>query len=157
MEEVGRTLMNKLGVPAAKWAHLHGRVAQAFPEAWVEDFDDLIPHLTNHEKDRHVLAAAIQSGAQSIVTYNLKDFAAPHLATSRVNALSPDAFLSDCFERNPGVVLSKLELQAADSGRSFPELLARLRRTRLGGFTDQVLAGMNYSRGRAIGSGQAFE
>ena len=43
--------------------------------------------------DRHVLAAAIRAGAQSIVTRNLKDFPADRLAVFGVQAQDPDEFV----------------------------------------------------------------
>lgn len=51
--------------------------ANTFGEAWVEGYEDLIPSMTNQEKDRHILAAAVRCGAETIVTYNLKDFPVP--------------------------------------------------------------------------------
>jgi hypothetical protein len=49
--------------------------------------------MTNDPKDRHVLAAAVESGAQTIVTANLRDFPTSALTPHQIEALSPDAFL----------------------------------------------------------------
>ena len=38
--------------------------------------------MTNHPKDRHVLATAVRTGAQTIVTFNLKDFPEAALPSS---------------------------------------------------------------------------
>ena len=46
------------------------------------------------ENDRHVLAAAISSGASFIVTFNLKDFPAEDLKEFGVQAISPDEFVT---------------------------------------------------------------
>ena len=35
-----------------------------FPDAMVNGYEALIPSMTNHERDRHVLAAAVKCGAQ---------------------------------------------------------------------------------------------
>jgi predicted nucleic acid-binding protein len=43
--------------------------------------------------DRHVLAAAIHSGAEFIVTFNLKDFPTSVLAAYGVEAVHPDEFI----------------------------------------------------------------
>ncbi len=64
-------------------AHRETEIREHFGEAWVEGYEDLIPSMTNHDKDRHVLAAAVRSGAETIVTYNLKDFPRSALAPSR--------------------------------------------------------------------------
>jgi predicted nucleic acid-binding protein len=47
--------------------------------------------------DRHVLAAAIRTRAQLIVTFNLKDFPADELAAWDIEAKHPDDFLIDQF------------------------------------------------------------
>lgn len=43
--------------------------------------------------DRHVLAAAIHSGAQEIVTFNLRDFPDAVLRPYGVRAIHPDEFV----------------------------------------------------------------
>jgi predicted nucleic acid-binding protein len=135
MAELERTLTDKLGVSAARWEHLHSQLGEHFAGSWVDaEFRGWIPRLTNHQKDRHVLAAAIQAEARQIVTYNLKDFAPADLAAWSVSAVSPDAFLCDCFEADPDTALGKLDLLAADSNRPLPALLDRLRRVNLHAF-----------------------
>ena len=37
-------------------------------------YEQLIPRMTNHEKDRHVLAAAVPGQVPIIVTFNLRHF-----------------------------------------------------------------------------------
>ena len=143
LDEVGRTLINKLGRTEAQWAHLQHKMTEAFPDARVAGFEHLIPSLTNQVKDRHVLAAAIKAGAAVIVTYNLKDFRCGDLQPWSVEAISPDAFLTVCLDADPQTVIAKLGLQAADSGRPFAALLERLGRARVGGFIGQVTAAMN--------------
>ena len=52
----------------------------AFPDALVSNYESLIINLTlPDENDRHVLAAAIKSNADIIVTNNLKDFPKEYL------------------------------------------------------------------------------
>ena len=113
-------------------------MTEAFPDASVAGFEHLIPSLTNQIKDRHVLAAAIAAGAAVIVTYNLKDFRPGDLQPWSIEAVSPDAFLTECLDGDPRAVTAKLGLQAADSGRRFPELLERLAKARVDGFVAAV-------------------
>jgi predicted nucleic acid-binding protein len=48
------------------------RFARAnFGEAWITGYEPLIPRMTNDEKDRHVVAAAVQAQAGIILTLNL--------------------------------------------------------------------------------------
>jgi predicted nucleic acid-binding protein len=76
MVEVTRTLRETFGLSDRKAMHRESEIRQHFPEAWIEDYEDLIPAMTNHPKDRHVLAAAAHAGVKVIVTYNIKEFPA---------------------------------------------------------------------------------
>jgi hypothetical protein len=44
------------------------RCAGFFPEAEVDGYQDLVDQMTNHPKDRHVLAAAVAARADFIVS-----------------------------------------------------------------------------------------
>lgn len=55
--------------------------------------------------DRHVLAAAIQGNAETIVTFNLKDFPNDYLDRYGIRAVHPDEFLSDLYSINPSSIL----------------------------------------------------
>jgi hypothetical protein len=57
MVEVTRTLRETFGLSAQKAVHRESEIRRHFPEAWIEDYAKLIPAMTNHSKDRHVLAA----------------------------------------------------------------------------------------------------
>src|SRR5229473_510634 len=79
MAEVSRNLQEKFGVTEEQAAYRESEIRKHFGEAWVEGYEDLIPSMTNHEKDRHVLAAAVRCGAETILTYNLENFLRPAL------------------------------------------------------------------------------
>jgi len=69
------------------------------PDCLVRGYERLIETLTLPDpNDRHVLAAAIQSGASVIVTYNLTDFPADYLATFDVEAQHPDEFVGHLID-----------------------------------------------------------
>jgi hypothetical protein len=61
-------------------------IRRHFPEAWIDGYEELIPAMTNHLKDRYVLAAAARAGVKVIVTYNLKDFPSSSLAPYSITA-----------------------------------------------------------------------
>ncbi|MBK8695938.1 MAG: PIN domain-containing protein [Deltaproteobacteria bacterium] len=63
--------------------------------------------------DRHVLAAAIRSNAQVIVTANLKDFPKAALAPYGVEPLHPDEFVLGLVDLAPGVMVRVVAEQAA--------------------------------------------
>jgi hypothetical protein len=78
----------------------------------VTGYEYLIPtlHLPD-EDDRHVLAAAICSGAEVIVTSNLKDFPEAELAKYGIKAQHPDDFISHLFGLSPDTVCAAARQQ----------------------------------------------
>ena len=116
MAETTRTLENKLGWSPQRTAYLESELRKHFEDAWVEGYESFISAMTNDPKDRHVLAAAVRCGAQTIVTLNLKHFPAAALDPWNVEAQSPDEFLVHQFYLAPDVVHQKLNEQAAKHG-----------------------------------------
>ncbi len=81
-------------------------ISQAFPEAMTENYQKLIPSCElPDEKDRHVLAAAIQARASVIVTENIKHFPDAVIAEFNITASTADEFLADVIDLDtPGAV-----------------------------------------------------
>ena len=78
------------------------RANKAFPDALVTNYSGLINTLELPDsKDRHVLAAAIKTNANVIVTNNLKDFPKEYLASFGLTAKTADDFLTDIVDLNP--------------------------------------------------------
>ncbi|MGH9632999.1 MAG: PIN domain-containing protein, partial [Bryobacteraceae bacterium] len=96
------------------------------PEAWVEGHEDLINAMTNHPKDRHVLAAAVRCNAEVIVTHNLKDFPGKALDPYSITAMGPSTFLRNLYDLDPEVVANTLMRQAASINKSVEYVLDRL-------------------------------
>ncbi len=79
---------------------------QAFPDALVKNYEGLIENLTLPDpKDRHVLAAAIKTNANIIVTNNLKDFPEEYLKSYEFSAKSADDFLTETIDLNPKIAI----------------------------------------------------
>lgn len=72
------------------------------------------PAMTNHPKDRHVLAAAVAAHAEAIVTTNVRDFSDETCAPLNVSAMHPDDFLQILLAKRPETVRAALRAQAAD-------------------------------------------
>jgi len=113
------------------WANL------AFPDAMVQNYEQLIGSLTlPDENDRHVLAAAIKTNANVIVTNNIKVFPKEYLASYGLSAKTADDFLMDTIDLNADVAIKsfiKLVLNRNNPDMDAYEVLDALRRN---GLTD---------------------
>lgn len=110
LDEVCRNLVTDEEMSLEQATRLRTEMITCFDEAMVIDFASLIPSMPNDAKDRHVAAAAVRSGAQVIVTINLRDFAQ---LPAGIEAKSPDEFLCDLFDLNPSGFVDLLRAQAA--------------------------------------------
>ncbi|MEK6606987.1 MAG: PIN domain-containing protein [Myxococcota bacterium] len=101
----------------------------AVPDGLVEGFENLIDGLSLPDPDdRHVLAAAIRTGAQVIVTANLQDFPADALAPYHLEAKHPDDFVLETIDLAPALVAQVLTEQAA-ALKNPPRTVADMLRT----------------------------
>ncbi len=114
----------------------------AFPDALVTNYEPLIEGLTlKDKKDRHVLAAAIKTNANVIVTNNLKDFPNDYLATFGLVAKSADDFLADIIDLNHDKAINafrKLVLNRRNPDLDEYEVLDNLRRNGLTNSADYL-------------------
>ncbi|MCY1017978.1 PIN domain-containing protein [Pyxidicoccus sp. MSG2] len=139
LDEVQRNLVKELGLTERNAARRVAAMRGAFPEAMLTGYEWLIPVMRNHPKDRHVLAAAVHIGAQTIVTSNLRDFKAEHLP-KHMRARAPDVFLQNLLSQAPEVMLDVLHRQASrlkNPPISFERLLDGLARS-VPGFIKEV-------------------
>jgi hypothetical protein len=97
-------------------------------EVPMEQIQSLAEQMTNHPKDRHVLAAAVATGSRFVVTANLKDFRPQDTRPHGVEALSPDAFLTKLLDDEHAIELCSAALahQADFHGWTLEQLLALL-------------------------------
>ncbi len=123
-------------VDQAKWLTLRERMTHTIRDGLVVDYEPLIEVVSGlpDPNDRHVVAAAIKSKAQVIVTANIKDFPDSALATRNVEAKHPDAFIMDQINLDSRAVYSAVQ-QIADSWKNPPgtigDVLASLARSGL--------------------------
>jgi predicted nucleic acid-binding protein len=137
LDETTRNLIKKGLMNQDQAEHLVEQMEKHFPEALVEGYEPLVEAMPNDPKDRHVAAAAVKAGAETIVTSNLKDF---RQLPQGHEALSPDAFLTDLFDLSPDTLVEILRAQAAGMRRppkTFEELLVGLAKT-VPSFVQQV-------------------
>jgi predicted nucleic acid-binding protein len=147
LDEVHRTQTTKLRRPyppelADYWRQ---EVTRVFPEAIVTGHERLLPVMTNHEKDRHVVAAAVRGGASLIVTFNLRDFPAQDLDPWEVTACHPQDYLLTLHSMNPGVVMAKLAAIAQGQGHDLEDVLIRLGKS-VPAFSSRLLESLGTSQ-----------
>jgi predicted nucleic acid-binding protein len=120
-EMTSALLRNRPDIPPARLARLRDLMNIAVRDSLVTGYEPLIEGLKLPDPgDRHVLAAAIKSGSQVIVTRNLKDFPAADLAQWDIEAKSPDAFVLNQIGIKGRVVAGCIR-QVADSRVRPPE------------------------------------
>lgn len=96
-----KTVMVRKGVNEKEAEKRVNRANLAFPDALVTNYSNLIEGLTLPDpKDCHVLAAAIKTNVNIIVTNNIKDFPENYLASFGLAAKSADDFLTDIIDLN---------------------------------------------------------
>jgi predicted nucleic acid-binding protein len=126
LDEVRRTHVEKLGWGVEMADSWQAAIRESFPETIVDGFEPLVSCMTNDEKDRHVVAAALVGKAQLIVTFNLKDFATKHLEQWGIEAQHPQDYLIILFEMKPELVISVLHNAAAKHHQTPQQRLAKL-------------------------------
>jgi hypothetical protein len=139
LREAVRTLPTKLRWPPALFHSFESELRGNFAEALVVGYEPFIDRMENDAGDRHVLAAAVYSGAAEIVTLNLRHFRPEHLASWRIRACHPQSFLAELLQNEPDAVLATLRRQGADRSRSLADLLQILNAT-VPEFVEQVRA-----------------
>lgn len=93
LDGVTRNLIKRKILTEEKAVYLENTIKFYFPEAMINVSPKLIPKMTNHKGDRHVLATAISAKAKIIVTFNLKHFKPQDTLKWNVVAQHPDLFL----------------------------------------------------------------
>src|SRR5437660_1619335 len=129
LDEVGRTLVNKLGISAKQAESLLSSIRKNFDHTIISNHQPHVSTMPVNEKDRHVLAAAVASNAQVIVTQNMKHFPETSLAPYGIEAQSPDDFLVSLFYNNPQEMCGIVKAQAnalKNPPLSLSEVLRRL-------------------------------
>lgn len=114
-DEWSRNLLaNRADLTATQLQRTAMMMNTAFPDADVQGYEVFIPTLTLPDPDdRHVLAAALRSQADVIVTTNLKDFPVPYIRTFDVEVQHPDEFISNLIDLNPAKALEAFRQQVA--------------------------------------------
>jgi len=132
LDEVQRNLP-KVGVTPEQASRRVGLMREAFgAEALIDSFDDLIEQMRCDPKDRHVLAAAVRGGADTLVTCNLKDFPDEAGVPYGIGIWHPDSFLVQLLGEHTDTVVATLERETAafrNPPETVPQFLTTLTTT----------------------------
>lgn len=101
-------LLNRPDIAPEKLVRTTLLMNRAFPNANVSGFESIAPKVSNHPKDAHVLATAIHTKANVIVTFNLRDFVTAEADSLFVPAVHPDDFTFQLLDENPVEFLSAI-------------------------------------------------
>lgn len=143
LAEVERNLVQNAGADGGRAAAMIALMRQHFPDAEVSPPDELVAAMTNHPKDRHVLAAAVHCQCDFLVTDNVKDFPVASCVPFGVAVLTADEFLSEMHEQEPDVVLevaARLARALRKPPMTLHDLVAALARAQLPQFASRLRA-----------------
>ncbi|WP_420803095.1 hypothetical protein [Salinivibrio kushneri] len=112
------------------------------PDCLTEGYEPLVDSLTLPDvDDRHVVAAAIKGQAESIITFNLKDFPSEALDPLGLSAIHPDEFLCDMFELDSSACVKAAQQQRhglKNPPMTSDDFLACLQRQKLPSFVSKL-------------------
>lgn len=135
-EEWKRVMLVK-GVSEEEANKRIGKANLAFPDALVENYKGLIKLIAlPDEDDRHVLAAAIKTNADLIVTNNLKDFPEDYLDSFSLKAKTADDFLTDIIDLNPEQAIAAFKEMVVNKKNPKTDEFEVLNQLRNAGLTD---------------------
>lgn len=144
LDEVSRNLAKRADLSPDAIAYRIDRMNRAVPGALDEPPEALIAAMPVNEHDRHVLALAVHVEADTIVTFNLRDFPASVCEPNGVEAVDPDSFAVAVAENDPSrahVALSDIARRRTRPPMTVHDLLDRLESV-LPNFVSQMRAGL---------------
>jgi predicted nucleic acid-binding protein len=114
VDEMQRALESQLGRTREQTVRLIAEINGTFVDAFVEDYEALIPHVANSPTDRDVLAAAVKARVDIIVTFNIRDFPMSACAPYGGQVSHPDDFLQELWVQSSRTMTDMLRRQAHD-------------------------------------------
>jgi predicted nucleic acid-binding protein len=135
--EEWKKVMKEKGVSEEEANRRIEKANLAFPDALVTNYKGLIDHLSLPDpNDRHVLAAAIKTNANLIVTNNIKDFPEGYLLSFVLSAKTADDFLTDIIDLNQEQAIAAFREMVLHKKNPAMDEFAVLNQLRNAGLTD---------------------
>ncbi|WP_151718760.1 RSP_2648 family PIN domain-containing protein [Gemmobacter serpentinus] len=135
----------RLGAQAAiEAAEDAARMRRVFPRAMTAPHPEIeARHILPDPDDLHVLATAIASGSDAILTFNAADFPGHVLAAEGITRRDPDGFLWELHSRAPAAIAGAIHDTHQDAERLAGQTLslkAMLKRSRLNRLAKAIAA-----------------
>ena len=103
---VRNILADRPDLTARRLQRVVNEMTIAFPEAMVAGHERLEAVMTNHEKDRHVLAACVRGRVDVLVTRNIVHFKPECCGPYALDVQTPDQFLVHIYDHRREVFTS---------------------------------------------------
>lgn len=111
-EWIRNVLLNNPNLTSERLTRTKNMMNASIKNCLVQGYETIIQDLELPDSgDRHVLAAAIHSGADFIVTFNLRDFPADKLRQYNIEPLHPDQFILRLLNLNSQGLCNAAEKQ----------------------------------------------
>lgn len=105
------------GLPEASIDRRLATMNKAFPRAMVSGHDHLMPDMRADPKDQHVLAAAVHSESDVLVTENIKDFDPPKSGPHAMQIERTSDFLNRLLDDQPEEVVAAMNEMISRTSR----------------------------------------
>jgi hypothetical protein len=119
-------------VPPEYFDHRFAEMAKAFRRGQVRGYEELVPDMPAHPRDKHVLAGALQGNCDVLLTENTKDFylrpgdsVTVHGEARTIRVEPVSAYLTKCLRDRPKDVEAGLDTMLARNERE-PRDMPRL-------------------------------
>ena len=117
-EWIRNVLEDRKDIPREQLERTRRLMNAAIPESSVVRYEGLIEKLELPDPDdRHVLAAAIHAEAETIVTFNIRDFPKRVLAPYSIETRTSDSFVLRLLNAHPVQVVEALHIDRASKKR----------------------------------------
>lgn len=114
-EWIRNVLLNRPELSRTQLERVRALMDRHVPDALVTGYQSLVESIRGlpDEDDRHVVAAAIVTQAEGIVTFNLRDFPDEVLSVWNLRAIHPDSFITDLTDLDITSVIDAARRQRA--------------------------------------------
>lgn len=141
-EWIRNVLINRPDLKPEQLQRTRALMEASVPDGLITGYEQLIETVALPDPDdRHVLAAAIFSGANTILTFNFKDFPETSLKPYGIEALHPDNFLIGLFETTPTqvcIAVKRHRLSLKNPPKGVEDYLTTMNAQRLTQFVSQL-------------------